>query len=120
MELTSVGLLSNLLSQLYTPPSLMIRLQEHPKLAPVAKEVISPHAPSEQVFHEVAAALLRHDLVPDPLLPCLREEFPYRFDDFDAFLCSFAVQETEHLLARVGPDPLSEWARCEAPGPLQR
>lgn len=119
MALTTLGLTEDLLTALFRADDLRILLSRHDWAAPVLKSVPGAVSDPKQVVHQVAEALLRNGLVPDPLVPLLHAEFPYQKEKIDAFTCAFLVQATADRLARLGPDRLNEWIQYEAPGHLK-
>lgn len=119
MERTSVALLSDLLADLFNPPSLDMFLARYPALTK-ARGTSAPGIEPNLTFFIVATALQQHGLVPDPLVSLLRAEYPHQLTKLNSFIRAFAIQETATLLTQVDPSQLSEWVRLEAPSSLDR
>jgi hypothetical protein len=120
MALTTLGLTEDLLSALFRADDLRILLSRHDWAVPVLTSVPGAVSDPAKVVHQVAEALLKSGLVPDPLVPTLHAELPYQKEKIDAFLCAFLVRETADQLARLGPHRLYDWTLDAAPGPIAR
>lgn len=120
MALTSLGLIEDLLNELFRADDLRILLSRHDWAMDVVKSVPGETYDPAKVVHRVAEALLKQGLVTDHLLPVLRTARPYQMEAINAFTANFAVSETAALLARLSREALYDWASLSAPSALDR